>query len=833
MQHATLSLNDDWQLTGISPDGVVEHQLSGRVPGHVHDDLCRAGIIPDPFWRDNAEQCQWVERYDWRYTREFEVAPEMLTTWMELEFAGLDTFAIITLNGVELGKTANMFIPHRFAVGQLLRAGTNTLIVYLDAHAKALVGKDLSKYWACFSNDRVYARKIQCTYGWDWVHRLVSAGIWQPVALHAYGAARVSDLFVDTVAVTHITGSAPGDTDAMVAELNIHYAVDQDSTPSHLACSAGLSDNLLTANITIHGPDGKLIVDRQHLARGRDNQCPQLLEQPRLWWPNGYGAHPLYTCTVSLQDACGETVDSETITFGIRTVAIEEIPDEAGSSIALLVNGERLFVKGANWVPADPFPGRISAEHYQRLIGLAERADMNLLRVWGGRLYEPETFWDCCNRSGVMISQDLLMACGAYPEDDPEFLRQLREEFTAAILRLRKHPALAFWCGNNELGMGDDPASDFVGKKTGMEVSGPLCAHLDPHRPYRLTSPFGGNPNNSPLAGDCHISAWYDAGFFASDMQDYRRRLETTVGRFISEYAACGAPPKHVLLKCMTEEDLADPAGAMWEYHTNNNPYSGIDVTHYRLLERTAQALFGQPDDNEQRIRQMEYAHYEYIRLAVEAVRRAKGYCNGIQFWMYNDCWPASGWSLLDYYGFAKAGYYAARRTFRPLIASIVEVEDGLQVWGCNDTLAPAAGTLRLALHPWQGGPCWEQTREFHIAANSSAVLACIPRAEIGALWQAQSVFTADLAGVRAWWYAAVPHHMRLPRARVEVSGDLTGTHGRLTLTSDSYARVVQLSADADFSDNYFDLLPGESRIIDWQSPSGAEVSVGVGWWNE
>jgi beta-mannosidase len=775
----------------------------------------REGLIPDPFWRDQAEQCQWVEAWDWSYTREANVPEGWVGAWVVMELDGLDTFATVLLNGQEIGKSVNMFIPHRFEVGQALVSGRNRIEVRLEAPGKAVAGKPVARYSSCFASDRVYSRKLQCTYGWDWVHRFVSSGIWQPARLVCYQGARIADLFVDTRSA-----------DADFARLSVQVEIERKSMET------------VSAQVTIRDPQGRVVGEAPLEFALDHGKWEWSLPNPQRWWPNGYGSQPLYACTVVLADGNGQILDEKSASFGIRTVKIEEIPDQAGSSFTLIVNGQPIFARGGNWVPADPFPSRITKEHYTRLIALAKAANMNLLRAWGGGLYEPQAFWDACDRAGVMVSQDLLLACADYPEDDPEFMGVLRIEFAVAIRLLRQHPSLAFWSGNNELGMNSDPASDFSGKKIGLEISGPLCQELDPGRPYRITSPFGGNPNNSQLAGDCHASAWYNPDFFHSDMQDYRQRIEACVGRFMSEYAIPGAPPVRMLLKCMQESDLADPQRRMLDYHTKDNPYNGIDdATHYFLLERTAEALFGQVASPVERIRKMEYVQYEWVRLAVEAARRQQWYCSGIQFWMYNDCWPASGWSLVDYYGFAKAGYYAARRAYQTVIASIVSTADRLQVWVCNNRTTSARGMLHLSVRPWQGGPSWKSQVPIDVPPNSSAVIAELPHHGLSPLLDGQSVFVCDLqAGEdrdRAWWYAGVPRQMRLPQACLRLQGPLSGVSGELAVSADAYARVVQFEADVDFSDNYFDLLPGETKRVTWRSPSGQPVEkIGVSCWN-
>ncbi|HEY5140526.1 MAG TPA: hypothetical protein VIJ25_14595, partial [Methylococcales bacterium] len=376
------------------------------------------------------------------------------------------------------------------------------------------------------------------------------------------------------------------------------------------------------------------------------------IANPQLWWPNDHGEQPLYSCAISLQCSDGAVIDARNVTFGIRTVELEQLADTRGGSFTFIINGRRIFCKGGNWVPADPFPSGISKTHYERLIGHAHDAHFNMLRAWGGGIYEPEEFWNACDRMGIMVIQDFLLACAQYPEDDPVFLDDLRREFADAIKLLRNHASLVLWSGDNELGMNDPPSSNYWGKQISEQISRPLCRSLDPPRPYQPTSPFGGKINNSTDAGDCHVSPWYDAGFLRSDMSDYRKKIDAVHGRFVSECALPGAPPWRSLLKFMTENDIAGPNADMWEYHTKDNPFNGMDdLTHYQMLVRTAENLFGKTDDPCQRVQYMEYVQCEFNRLIVESLRRRKFDCSGVLFWMYNDCWPASGWSVVDYYG--------------------------------------------------------------------------------------------------------------------------------------------------------------------------------------
>ena len=807
-----VSLDGKWEITGRDPTG-KERPLSlrGRVPGQVHVDLMAQGLIPDPFWRDQAEQCQWVETWDWCYRRSFIIPENALTGWDVLQFDGLDTFATISLNGDRLGQTDNMFVPHWFEAGPYLRLGHNHIEVLFQAPARALADKPMGRYSSCFANDRVYARKMQCSYGWDWVHRFVSAGIWRSVRLVSFEHARVDDLFIHTKSL-----------EQEGAIVQVEYTVERRS------------DDAISATVEIRDPKGRCVWSAVNDTTGGSRKLTAHIRQPRPWWPNGMGDQPLYTCAVTLSLPDGTVIDQRRIRFGIRTVDIEEIPDKQGSTFTLLVNGRRVFAKGANWVPADPFPSRIPDAHYERLIRLAQDAHMNMLRAWGGGIYEPAVFWDACDRMGIMVTQDFLLACAEYPEEDPDFLKGLRKEFRQAIKLLRNHPSLVWWSGNNELGMNADPDSPFPGKKLAQEVSGSLCRVLDPSRPFLPTSPFGGVPNNSPDAGDCHRSAWYDSEFMHSDMRRYRERIAKCSGRFVSEYAVPGAPPLRTLLKFMSAADLVDPEARMWEYHTKDNPYSGIDdLTHFRMLERTAEQLYGVTQDPQAKLRHMEYVQCEWARLTAESLRRRKFDCSGLLFWMYNDCWPASGWSAVDYYGIAKAGYYGMKRGFRPVIVVIEPRHRDLGIWVCSDLPEPTNCSLDVRFQPWSGAPAWKRKTRRRVPGNAAVQVDEVPKGQVGDDGVLVCTLACESNHDRAIYHRGMPREMALPTALLDVSQTNTGRHGTVTVATHCYARVVTLDADLDFSDNYFDLLPGEKQTISWSSPSGKFAGdVPVTCWN-
>ena len=815
-----ISLDGDWSINGFDPQGTRRiTDLAGRVPGHVHPDLQRAGLIPDPFWRDQADQCQWVEHWEWRYSRTIQVPADFPRRWVMLQFDGLDTFATILLNGKQVGVTSNMFIHHEFEITKWLKTGANTLEVRLAPAVESVADKPRHKYFAVFDPEgiRPYIRRVQCTFGWDWVHRLVSAGIWQPCRIVSYPDARVEDLFAWTSSLTR---------EAATLKVELTTGVRHEAA--------------LQVQLTIADPDGHMVWEKTAPVHAPVMKLEAQVKAPRWWWPNGAGEQPLYRVGAALLAADGTVLDRREIETGLRTVSIEQIPDAdgKGSSFTLLVNGTRIFAKGGNWVPADPFPSRITADHYARLLNQAHAAGLNMLRTWGGGIYEPEAFWRVCDRLGIMVSQDFLMACAHYPDDDPSFTDPLKHEFASAIRMLRNHPSLVFWCGDNELGQHHDPTEDWCFKKFHEQVTAPLVKNLDPSRPFRLTSPCGGEKNNSPLAGDCHLNSQLAKDVYDGDMTNYREKIDQTIGRFMSEHATGGSPPKRTLLRFMTENDLSNPA--MWEYHTSDNPYIGRErgLTLHQLFRREAELLYGDSgSDVDRTIRQMEYLQYEYARRGMEASRRHKFWCSGIQLWMFNDCWPAIGWSIVDYWGGRKAAWYGQASGCRPVIAAQEVTTNVVRWWACNDLLHPVEVELEICAQPWQGEPRWTKKLNVTVPANTSQMVLELPRAEVQRQLGRDAALVCDLksaAGTdRSWWFPGLPKDMQLPPAKLHVTETRGEAEGAVTIRAENWAHVVTLDTDLDFSDNYFELLPGESRTITWQSaqrPFAGEIRVSC--WN-
>ncbi|MBR6427254.1 MAG: hypothetical protein IKS28_05455, partial [Clostridia bacterium] len=492
-------LDKGWKLRLTKPDGSVT-ETGASVPGCVTTDLIKSGVIDyDVFWRDNADRIQWIEDCDAEYTCEFVSDSDSPA---ELIFHGLDTYAEIYLNGVMICSADDMFVKHRADVSRILKKGINCLRVCFESPVKNVAGKPVRD--AAFTYERLYTRRIQCTYGWDWVNRFVTMGIWKPVELRRINADRMP----------------PGNEGIYISTLGINRYSAQIFVRLDFESFSG--DEY--AEITVSDPEGNPVTVRKRRIMSGFVEEYLDIPSPRLWWPNGYGAQPLYTLAVIFG---GERKVQK---FGIRTVSILEFADAPGSDgrllsdrlksfphlkewdrnettscFTLLVNGVKIFCQGGCWVPCEPFPSSESDEKIRSVVGLARLGNVNMIRVWGGGIFEHESFYDACDENGILVTQDFLMACGNYPEEDDGFIEHLKNETEEGARLLRNHPCLVWWTGDNENAVrGSENDVYYTGKRAALDGIAPVLKALDPCRRFLPSSPYGGVPFASATAGTTH-----------------------------------------------------------------------------------------------------------------------------------------------------------------------------------------------------------------------------------------------------------------------------------------------------------------------------------------
>ncbi|MBT7699981.1 MAG: hypothetical protein HN700_06780, partial [Verrucomicrobia bacterium] len=407
--------------------------LPARVPGDVISDLLKAKQIPDPFYRENERDVQWVGEADWTYERQFKVSAALMRgERVVLQCDGLDTFATVTVNGKRIATTDNMFRSFEWDVKSYLQVGTNTIQITFKSvndytrkvvRERALhsqVGGGHPTAHPCF------VRKEQCNFGWDWGIILVTCGIWRSIRLASISTGRLADLRIDQ---EHVGGKV---------SLGVEVGVEATTRKA------------LTVRTTLR-LKGKVVAQQETASRGRNTRVALQVSDPQLWWPNGMGDQPLYDLQVELLDGAGARLDGQTKRIGFRTLRLDRHADEWGESFQFVVNGVPFFAKGANWIPADAVLARRSPEMYRSLIEDSAAVNMNMLRVWGGGIYEDDVFYDICDELGICVWQDFMFACMAYPSWKEPFMKTVEAEARDNLRRLRHHPCIALWCGNNEL----------------------------------------------------------------------------------------------------------------------------------------------------------------------------------------------------------------------------------------------------------------------------------------------------------------------------------------------------------------------------------------------
>jgi beta-mannosidase len=833
---------EQWKLKDYAPgDGLASGAFKERfdeagwldvaVPGDVHTALISSGRIDDPYYDRNEEGCSWIEDREWWYRTSFEGQEKPLRPEerLRLIFRGLDTFATVWLNGEKLGEHHNMFREASFDVSDRVRRGQNTLAVLLDRPLDH-VGEGHPDQWGR-NPERVFMRKAQFGFGWDWGPRLPTVGIWRPVELRRECCATIDGVHFYTLDID------PAAERAVVA-VRVEAEQFASDTPLEAAISLGSPDE---------GPVARSSLVLEGEGPNRAGTAYVTVERPRLWWTHDLGEPVLYDLSVELLQE-GDVLGHHDSRVGIRTLELDQSPDpeEPGTRyFRFVLNGVPIFARGADWIPPDSFVGAIARGRYESLISAARDANMNMLRVWGGGIYEHEDFYDFCNSTGLLVWQDFMFACAVYPEEPPSFVAEVEAEARYQVRRLRSHPCLALWCGNNEnqwihdRTFWDRQDTTVPGALYYHEVLPRVVAELDGRTPYWPGSPFGGDDHNDRRQGNVHNWEVWHGNFPRRFGEEARRdptpenvsylRYGEDTGRFISEFGMHAAPVRETLRRTIPEDQLYHHSPSM-DHHNKDDPKNKGD--------NLMMTVTGLPEDLDEYIDFSMISQAEGLKFALEHFRRRKPHCSGTLFWQLNDCWPVLSWSVIDYNGFGKAGYYYARRAYAPLLASFKPASDGsVELWLTNDTLSGVRDDATVRLASFEGETIWEEDIRVRVPANASRQVAHWPADRVkGApdrYLTAQS--GEDRFPKNRHFFAAIKDLERTP-LEPNVSIVPTGEHElRVRLRTPVYAYFVHLEVPDEstgFSDNYFDLEPGEERtiIVTNNARALSAENVKVGW---
>jgi beta-mannosidase len=793
----TFDLGGAWKFRAIDRDGMigVSHREAlrwhdGSVPGTVHTDLMACGLIGDPFYRRQENDVQWVDALAWEYRKEFTVPRDFLAAQeVDLVASGLDTYAHVTCNGARVGSSSNMFVGHRFPLKRFLREGKNVLTILFDspvARSKRLEEEN-GRLRVALEPHRVYVRKAQYSFSWDWGPKLTTSGIWRGIALEAFSGGRLVD------------------PSAKVASLTGGRAVLKFSSGVHRRGNRSLSLRLF-----LGGPDRA--AEYTHSVKGNEVHFTVVVPDPHIWWPNGQGEQPLYTAVFTLLDG-EEVLDEKQVRFGIRTVRLLQAKDAEGKSFIVEVNGRKIFCKGADWIPADTFIPRISPSTYDRLLRMAKDAHMNMIRVWGGGFYEDDLFYDLCDRLGLMVWQDFMFACGEYP-DAAWFTAQVRDEAEKAVARLRNHPSIVVWCGNNECewlfctenpGKGPDAMK---GAKIFRDLLPSVVRRLDGTRPYWRSSPFGeGLPNDESNGNHHQWQVW-------SSWKDYPE-YEKDNARFVTEFGFQG-PANLATLRDVTLPHDRHPQSEVMEHH--NKQVEGTE----RLIRFIA-AHHRVPVDLEGYVAKGQTVQAEALKCAAEHWRRRKYGTAGVLFWQLNDCWPVTSWSVIDSALRPKAAYYFAKRFYAPLLVSLKKTARGVEVWVTNDLPVPLAAGLEVALLSFGGKALLKKKERVRLKSDSSLRVWTLPWGDLrghdreGVYLRAQCSGDGGLTSENRMYFAE-PKHTDLPDPKLSWSVKRRGgTSFEIVVRAKNFARGVRLDVrgtDVVFDDNVFDMDAGTVKTV-------------------
>jgi beta-mannosidase len=805
----TVSVNDGWQFHEVGKDV----WRPATVPGCVHTDLLNNKLIDDPFYRDNEQKLQWIGKTDWEYQTTFNVAPEILAREnIDLVFEGLDTYANVFLNDESLLNADNMFRTWRADCKRLLRPGANTLrIRFRSPINEVLPLMAKLNYQLPAGNDQgektsPHTRKAPYQFGWDWGPRFVTSGIWRPVYLEVWDQARVDDLHILPKQVT-----------ADAANLRAEVEVIAHTNTTATIIVDNLSDKSIAAKREVK------------LAPGPNRVALDfVIVRPALWWPNGFGAHPLYSFKARLL-INGKQIDETTTRTGLRSLELRQQADESGKSFTFVINGVPIFAKGGNWIPADSFPTRISTARYRQLLESVRDANMNMLRVWGGGIYERDDFYELCDEMGIMVWQDFMFGCSLYPGDQA-FLDNVRQEAIDNVTRLRNHPSIVIWVGNNEIESGwfhwgwkdqlpaklwDDYLKVFYG------VLPEVCSSLDPSRPYWPSSPSSKleDDNESQKMGDLHYwQVWHASLPFS----EYEKQHP----RFMSEYGFQSFPQLETVntYTVPADHDIQSPVMMAHQRHPRGNQL----IREYMLRE------YPEPKDFESFLYVSQVLQAEGIKIGAEHLRRIMPHNMGSLFWQIDDCWPVASWSSIDYTGRWKALQYYARRFYSEVLVSPHEENGNLSIFVVSDRMQPVAAQLELSLFDFEGKKLWSQQQQIEVAALKSQSYLTIPIATLLAGKDARGVvlFSELLVGGKAVssneHFFGAYKNLSLPRP--QITSEVVAMRGgfKISLSADRFARAVYLSAPnyaGFFVDNYFDLIPGRKAEVEFRTANPIPLS--------
>lgn len=795
-QKKTITLTENWEFK----NNLSNQWYPAQVPGSIHSDLFKNNLIPDPYFEKNEQKLHWIDTCDWVYRTNFE-KPKYIqqNEHVELVFDGLDTYADVYLNDSCLFSADNMFIPWQKEIDIENLKDINSLVVNLKSALKEEKKKHQLLLYELPGGTRTFTRKAAYQYGWDWAPAYVSAGIWQDVKLKRWNTAIIRDIksTIDTL-----------NTEIAFVTLQLEIQSDID----------------FKARIKIKGQNYFLRKTFKDIAikKGRHYySLPFEINKPKLWWVHNLGEPFLYKLNIQLSNN-NKLIDSKSISLGLRTIKLVREKDDTGESFYFKLNGVPVFMKGANYVPQSSFPGTVKDPGYNKIISDALKANMNMLRVWGGGIYEKDIFYDLCDSLGIMVWQDFMFANAMYPGDST-FLDNVKKEAEYQVNRLSNHPSITVWCGNNEI---DEAWHNWgwtrsYSKQDSTEIWNnyqelfhsilpEIVQKNSPDIPYTPSSPvFGRGNSRSSFEGDNHYwYVWHDGYDF-----DWYNKV---TGRFMSEFGFQSFPSIKTI-------EMFDSS----EFKTIDSEIILAHQKHPKGNEKIKQYMqnyYPVPDNFSDFVYVSQLLQAEGIRTGILSQRRAKPFCTGSLYWQLNDCWPAISWSGTDYSGQWKALHYFAREDFKNILISPYLFNDSLEITVVSDSLKSFQGELLLKLIDFNGTRTQEWKLNFNIESNQSQKVFKTSIKELlnGKLKNKHLLYIELINNNKVLAtrvvYFEKPKDLLLENSDFEYLVAKIANGYEITLTTKNLIKNIYLDLPFEgfFTDNYFDIIPGIEKKINF-----------------
>jgi len=782
-----IDISKNWQFKAVDSSD----WKAATVPGNIFTDLLTHKVIEDPFVKSNEEKVQWVSKKNWEYKTTFTLSAEILKKDnLELIFEGLNTYAKIYINGNYQLNTDNAFKRYSISLKEIPMQASNELRIVFQNTASFENAAKLNSEYKLPEGTRIYTRKAQFQYGWDWGPKLNTSGISKGIFIQAWNDVKFASIFIRQKKINSERAT-------LSAEITIESSLNKN-----ISLFTKINREVISSNIS--------------LKKGTHTyKIPIEITNPKLWWTHNLGTPYLYNFKFQLIDE-GKVKDEKSIKKGIRTIKLITKKDSIGESFYFELNGKMVYMKGANYVPQHSFQNKVTNRQYKKLLSDVVASNMNMLRVWGGGIYENDIFYELCDTKGILIWQDFMFACAMYP-GDIEFLANIQEEAKQQVKRLRNHPSIALWCGNNENAEGWKRWGwqNNRTEKEKVEIWDDYLAVFDTILPnvvaefsdtdYWETSPKHGRGNPTyKTEGDAHDWwVWHDGYPF--------EHFENNVPRFMSEFGFQSFPSFETI-NYINQTDTVNLNTKAMKSHQKHARGS-------QLIAEYMERAYNLPKNDEDYVYISQLLQARGVVMGIEAHRRAKPTNMGTLYWQLNDCWPAISWSSIDYFGNWKALQYKAKNAFENVLISSVLQDENVQTFVINDTFEPIQGVLKQKVIDFYGKEIWSDAKEIEVLETSSKNFYDFSLNNID---KKSSVLVTEFDTHTSFYYFTKPKDLNLPQGDIDKKIFKTNKGFSIRLKSNVLQKELFLftKEKGHFSDNFFDLMPNETKVITFTSES-------------